>query len=126
MSLSTMPFDSLSKFTDKVMRGTLLGLTTRIIVRSPVDTGRFRNNWFASFGSPSSKTTGSADKSGSKAMAATQAAIGELQAGQTFYLTNNLPYSLPLEYGSSKQAPNGMLRISVAEVQRAIDSQVVR
>ena len=35
--------------------------------------------------------------------------------GSTVYLVNHPPYALPLEYGHSKQARGGMVRITVAE-----------
>jgi hypothetical protein len=37
------------------------------------------------------------------------------RAGSVVYLTNNVPYIQKLEYDAhSRQAPNGMVRISVA------------
>ena len=34
--------------------------------------------------------------------------------GDTVYIYNNLIYSVPLEYGWSTQAPNGVVRITLA------------
>jgi hypothetical protein len=102
---------------EKIVRGTLLGLTSRIVKRSPVDTGRFRNNWNASINSMNQTTTETVDRSGASAINKARATINALEMGSTFYLSNNLPYSQRLEYGWSDQAPSGMLRISVAELQ---------
>ncbi len=102
---------------EKIVRGTLLGLTSRIIKRSPVDTGRFRNNWNASINSMNQTTTETVDRSGASAINKARATINTLEMGSTFYLSNNLPYAQRLEYGWSDQAPSGMLRISVAELQ---------
>ena len=102
---------------EKIVRGTLLGLTSRIIKRSPVDTGRFRNNWNASINSMNQTTTETVDRSGASAINKARATINTLEMGSTFYLSNNLPYAQRLEYGWSDQAPRGMLRISVAELQ---------
>ena len=107
-------FANLELFGEKIVRGTLLGMTSKIITRSPVDTGRFRNNWIPSFDAPASGTASNA--SGNSASSAAQA-ITQWQVGQTFYLTNNLPYSVRLEFGHSPQAPNGMLRLTLAEYQ---------
>ncbi len=41
------------------------------------------------------------------------------------YITNNLPYISKLENGSSKQAPNGMVNLTMNEVQRSV-ANVVR
>jgi len=102
---------------EKVVRGTLLGLTNRIVKRSPVDTGRFRNNWQASTGTPETGQVQGTDKTGNKAVDAARTQVNKLEMGQDFYLSNNLPYAHRLEFGWSKQAPNGMLRLSIAELQ---------
>jgi hypothetical protein len=36
-------------------------------------------------------------------------------AGNTFYMTNNVPYALALEYGWSKQAPQGIVRTILSQ-----------
>ena len=105
---------------DRVIRGTLFGVASRIIKRSPVDTGRFRNNWQASVNSPAVGFTPAMDKTGNKAVQEASGLINSFQMGSTFYLTNNLPYANRLEYGWSNQAPSGMVRITVAEIEQRI------
>ena len=41
--------DNLAEMPEKLVRGTLLALSSRIIDDTPVDTGRLRGNWQASF-----------------------------------------------------------------------------
>ena len=106
-----------AEYPEKVVRGTLFRLAGRIIKRSPVDTGRFRNNWNALTNSINTATTNSTDSSGASSISEARTTIENLQIGATFYLTNNLPYARRLEYGWSDQAPSGMLRRSVAELQ---------
>ena len=106
---------------EKLVRGTLLGLTSRIIKRSPVDTGRFRNNWQATTNAPAAGQVQGSDKTGNKAVDAARTQVNKLQMGQDFYLSNNLPYAHRLEFGWSKQAPNGMLRLSIAELQQRMN-----
>jgi len=109
-------------FTEKQVRGTLFGLSSRIIKESPVDTGRFRGNWQASIGSPAPSTTSRLDSTGAGSINDAAVTVQGLKLGQTFYLTNNLPYARRLEYGShSKQAPNGFLRINLQRVQLEIN-----
>jgi hypothetical protein len=103
---------------EAMVRGTLFGIASRIIKRSPVDTGRFRNNWQATVNSPATGVTPATDKTGNKAVQEASALINNFQIGSTFYLTNNLPYANRLEFGWSKQAPSGMVRISVAEIEQ--------
>lgn len=115
---------------EKIVRGTLLKLSERIIKRSPVGNpstwkkprkgyvgGRFRNNWQASVNSMNLTANESPDSDGSASMIKAKRVTDSLEMGSTFYLSNNLPYAQRLEYGWSKQAPSGMLRLSVAELQ---------
>jgi hypothetical protein len=118
--------ENLSKFPEKVVRGTLIDLAQKVIIRSPVDTGRFRNNWNCSIDTPNSAITTSTDASGSKAKAQAVNTIKSLDMGSTFYMTNNLPYAKRLEFGWSAQAPNGMARITVAEFQSAINKAAAK
>ena len=53
--------------------------------------------------------------------AACVTAIAPAKFGATIYLVNNLPYAVRLEYGWSKQAPAGMVRITAAEFQSIVD-----
>ena len=41
-----------------------------------------------------------------------------------FYITNNLPYIMRLEFGYSKQAPAGMARITVDRFQTIVNRVV--
>jgi hypothetical protein len=43
-------------------------------------------------------------------------------AGKVHYLTNNLPYAYRLEYGWSRQAPNGMVGVTVVEFQSIVNA----
>ena len=96
------------KALESVFRGTSLSLFSRIIRRTPVDTGRARGNWMAGLNSPS-ETGGEVG-----------ATVARARLGDSLFLTNNLPYIHRLEYGSSDQAPQGMLRITIAEYQQTV------
>jgi len=50
--------------------------------------------------------------------------MNDFTVGQTVYLLNNLPYSVPLEYGHSKKAPQGMVRMTLARFQQIVDDVV--
>jgi hypothetical protein len=123
---------------DQVVRGTLLDLSRRIVLRTPVGNpslwqgppppgytgGQARGNWQASIGSPSSGTTTAIDKTGTPTITSI---AGETQnaPGNVWYLTNNLPYISILEHdGWSTQAKEGMVRISLRELDRSIDEQI--
>lgn len=112
--------------TSAVIRKIAFDLGARIIMRTPVDSGRARANWMFAVGKPN---TGTTDKLDTKTPV-NDAGIGDsvsknllLQglAGfdpmkqKSIFITNSLPYIKRLEFGWSKQAPAGMVRLTVAE-----------
>lgn len=104
-----------------VAKKIIIELFNRVIQKSPVDTGRFRANWNCSIGSPDLSTSQAIDPSGSVASSrATATVVSYTLNEQSVFLTNNLPYAERLENGWSKQAPNGMVRLSVMEVQNSV------
>lgn len=123
MSITTQ-FDgiikSINKETEKVIRGTLLGLTSRIIKATPVDLGTLRGNWQSSIGTPILGTTERTDKSGGASIAESSSSLKEIKIGDVFYMTNNLPYAAVIELGGAGRAPVGMMRIAVAQTAAAI------
>ena len=112
---------NLAGYAENMVRATLFNLSYRIIKESPVDTGRFRGNWQASVNTPKVTQLKRKDRTGTSTITAVNNVLGKFSMGQTFYLTNNLPYARRLEYGYSKQAPSGMLRINVMRVQSELE-----
>lgn len=93
-----------------------------VIIRSPVDTGRFRGNWQVAEGT---RPSGSLDVQKKDAAGAIGQAIGAVPSDMTnkvLYIVNNLPYAERLENGWSQQAPNGMVAITMLEVEEWLDS----
>jgi len=123
---------NIANFVDKakaapthVVRKVGLDLASRVVMRSPVDTGRFRANWNVAFGRVDTLTTPSTDQSGGKTIERVRVQLNGWVPGQEIYLTNSLPYAIPLEYGHSKsQAPQGMVRLTVAEFQTFVNAAV--
>jgi hypothetical protein len=109
---------------DLAFRKIALDAFSRVIMRSPVLTGRFRGNWLVSIGQVPDGVTDEVDPSGVHIITDVQEKVIELKFGQTIYLINNLPYARRLEYGWSKQAPGGMVRITAAEFQPIADSVI--
>lgn len=104
------------------VRKIALDVFTRVILRSPVDTGRFRGNWQVSIGSIPQGTLELNDKTGQATISKVQAETLNLKAGQVIYLINNLPYGPRLENGWSKQAPAGMVDLTVREYRPIVDA----
>lgn len=98
-------------------------MSNRIIDQSPVDTGKFRNNWIGSINVPVTTKKDTVDKSGNRAKASVATSLEKLKPGDTWYLRNNQPYGVRLEYeGWSRQAPNGFLRLNVARTARELSA----
>lgn len=123
--------DQLRKFAEKtgakmetVVRKTILDLQTSVVNLSPVDTGRFRANWMTGIGSANKATVTVEDKSGAVSLARVDTALAGWAPGQTIWLTNALPYAARLEYGWSKQAPGGMVRLTVQNFQDYVSKAV--
>lgn len=100
---------------DTAVRAISLEAFTRVIMRSPVDRGRFKGNWQVEIGSVPRGVVEIDDKNGTATISRMTAEIARLKAGETVYLINNLPYAIELEYGHSDQAPSGMVRLTVNE-----------
>jgi len=117
MSEFTSGLNALPKNTgisaDTFARKVTIDFTRDLVVSTPVDTGHARSNWFFRNDRSGGIDTAS-DKSGSPSNRRCAAFTSGLRAGGVFFITNNLPYILELEYGSSKQAPGGMARVAVA------------
>lgn len=106
---------------NKAARAVALEILNRIMVRSPVDTGRFRGNWQIDIGRPAQEWLEKFDKSGQQTIMEEAAKLIEFRLGQTIHFRNNVPYSVRLEYGWSQQAPTGMVRVTIAEAQDIAD-----
>lgn len=106
---------------DNVVRKVMIDVTSSIIQKSPVDTGRFRANWILGVNYMPSGTNISMDKSGASTIGRIAAEIPAKAAGPTYILANNLPYAQRLEDGYSKQAPVGMVGLTVVEFQSFVD-----
>jgi len=120
----------IKKFTDKteraalfVFRGTSLDIFSKIILRTPVDTGRLRLNWQANLNIPKQGELGGSDKSGGKAIGEASATASKARITDSIYLMNNLPYAEVIENGSSDQAPQGMVKVTVTEFQRIVNQK---
>lgn len=105
---------------DKVLRKVVFDITREIIQKTPVDTGHARSNWFWGVQVVSDEDA-TLSKSGAPSLARAASFASTVRSGGVVYLTNNLPYILPLEFGSSQQAPAGMVRITVSRWQSIVD-----
>ena len=88
-----------------------------VVNKTPVDTGRARGNWHVSLGAPLTAITTETDKGGGATIAKGSHVIMSVKPFGTIWLSNNLPYIQRLEDGYSAQAPQGMVAVTVAEIE---------
>jgi hypothetical protein len=126
-----------------VLRKIAFDALRSIVMKSPVDTGRFRGSWRVGINrtdlsveaAPVLEVT--TDKKGNqktkkpsksaisqKAITLGKAKMANATWGDSIMITNNLPYGYKLEYGSSKQAPAGMVRLTFSLVKQNIQNNV--
>jgi len=122
-----------NKRLEDVVTDFAVGVSSAIIQRTPVGNpslweskappgyvgGRARANWLPSIGQPETSAIDSTSDSTTRITA-----IKDKIPGNVFYLTNNVPYIERLEYGWSKQAPKGMVRVSIREARKHLNNAV--
>ncbi len=103
---------------EQVVRKVALDVHNRVSEKTPVDTGRARGNWNVKAGSPDLST----DNTGLSSVLTLKKGDGN----KPIYITNNLPYAQKLEDGHSKQAPAGMVALTMAEIDAGIKNVIRR
>lgn len=104
---------------DTLVRLTAVDMFSTVVDMSPVREGRFINSWAVGINSQPTGGEASADPDvvHPPKPVVIERVTGEcapVKAGDTIYLTNNLPYAERLENeGWSDQAPDGMVGVTV-------------
>jgi len=119
---------ALPPWANEIKIRTALDLMNRIVLKTPVDTGRARGNWQLTQRSPaedmvpetSAKVSSSETPPSAILKEAEQTASGA-QLGDDIWISNNLPYIEALEEGHSQQAPHGMVALSLAEAEQGLE-----
>ena len=124
----TLAFKNINDLTTKkmetVIKKTVFDLTSAIIANTPVDTGRARANWQVSLNTPKEDKLDALDKSGNVTISKANDKILNNKVPTTYYITNNLPYIMRLEYGWSKQSPAGMVRINLLKFNQILKGNI--
>ncbi len=108
----------------KVLAAASLELRRKIMRANPVDTGRSRDSWQVTVGSPSDYVPplpwGPEKNWPPPPPESALAAI--IDGTKPIFIVSNVPYVEALEFGYSAQAPQGMVRISVLSLISEMDS----
>lgn len=95
---------------------------------TPVDTGFARASWYIGVndnGSPPALAKG-AKVDWSSILAQSVVSLSNAKIGDTIWLMNNCVYIRRLEYGHSQQAPQGMVRVTLANYKAIADATAKR
>ena len=95
-----------------------IAIDQAVVLATPVDTGRARANWQVSVIKAETDVVNGTDPGGSATISKGANVISRKRLGQDIFITNNLPYIVPLNEGSSAQAPAMFVERAVAEGQR--------
>lgn len=105
---------------NKFYRQVCLEVLKRIVLRTPVDTGRARGNWQLEIGRSASGVLSVEGSRGSMVDLAISSGITKLAQIPAFslvHITNNVEYLYYLEYDRrSPQHPEGMVEITLTEM----------
>ncbi len=95
---------------------------------TPVDTGLARSSWHVQLNDralpPARPHSVGAHVAWSGAVDKGTAALAGMGLGDVAYILNNLPYIKALEYGHSKQAPRGMVRITLGAAKQIVRAAI--
>jgi hypothetical protein len=114
---------------EEFIRKAAIEIYARVTIKSPVDTGRFKGNWNVSFGTQNYSINTNATSSPYRAVADDIEEIGarldSFFGDGSIFISNGLPYAARLETGTwSKQAPQGMVEITLTEYRAFIAKQI--
>lgn len=107
---------------DQVVKKAIFDIFRDIVMATPVDTGRARGGWQVG-GELGSGQTGLLDKGGTGALGNAHTGIQGLvaRAEVVGYIFNNVEYIKVLEDGHSKQAPRGMVKVTLTRWQQYVE-----
>ncbi len=104
------------KFHKKIALTALRG----IVNKTPVLTGRAAGNWQLSINTPANdiidNVEGLGNQAKGKAISEGMDALVSLKPFEIIWISNNVPYILELEGGSSTKAPRGMVAVTFEEM----------
>lgn len=120
---------------NRIKRKTALAVDQALVLATPVDTGRARSNWLVSLGTgradtvaPYAPTSKAGISESTNAQGAISQGSGEIARAvpeQDIYITNNLPYIIPLNQGHSAQAPAMFVEQAIDAGSRVVASEHV-
>lgn len=122
---------------DDIFQTIVIKVGEKVVRISPVDTGLFRGNWQLTVDEETSGVLAREDQTGDSTVAAIASKANKLTAGQVAYILNHIEYGYDLEYGTyygptakvteegfSRQAPEGMVRVTASRFTSIVNEAV--
>ncbi len=85
-----------------------------VVSRTPVRTGSLRASWRAAVGGPDLSVVKNSDPN--SPLPAPKFPLTSVPLYAKVFISNSQRYVMPIEYGWSKQAPQGMIRVTLASL----------
>ena len=104
----------------QALRATALVISQTVVLATPVDTGHARANWQVGIDTPITKEIGEEDQSGTATIARNAGTIRSATPQKSIVLSNNVPYIISLNEGSSAQAPAQFVQLAILEAVTAV------
>ena len=108
--------DDAKRDTLAVHRLIALEALRRIVLKTPVDTGAARGSWRLNIGEAPEPDDPNTQKSPWTIIIEANSLLRTLKRGKTVWISSSLDYILFLEDGSSEQAPQGMIAVTLEEL----------
>ena len=102
--------EAMLKEADEYRKAVTISLFSSVIKDTPIDTGRLAGNWQTNEGDKKTNEIDRLDPNRAEAIKEAQDVVSKSETETTIHLTNNLPYSLPIENRFAMVARN-MARI---------------
>lgn len=112
--------DKKTKLVENIKNKFVFALYNSITFRTPVDTGRARGNWNISVNNADTST----NENQKTPQYTNYSQAPKTVEDQSAYISNGLDYIEGLEYGRSKQAPEGMVGVTLADADNILMSVV--
>lgn len=103
---------------ETIVKKVALEIFNGIVLKTPVDTGHLAYNWQMAMSNPITSEIEGVDPTKQSVLGKGKSEIAKwTQSVKNIYITNNVPYAMKIEYyGSKVKAPQGMVRVTLREV----------
>jgi hypothetical protein len=111
---------------DNILQDVVIDIGIAIVKITPVKTGRLRGNWQLTINSQATASLTTPDPDGSSTINEIISKAESLTSGDIAYIANNVLYGRDIEYGSSRKAPRGMVRVTEERFLSLVDAAIAR